>query len=553
MKTVIFGFDGLDFRYLDRFESSLPNIRALRDRGVEAPLESTHPPWTGSAWPSMYTGTDPSYHGVYSFFSHGGYPDDGSLVSRTDVRQPALWDYLTSEGARSVVMNVPVTHPAEPINGVLIPGYLAGKDEPGHPAGVRDDLSDELDEEYTIYSANELSDDADRKFEGYLELIDKRRRAAVSLLEREEWELALIQVQKTDAVFHNFDAEDRFRAIYEAADRLVGDVLETTGEDVNVILCSDHGIGPVTGYSIHINEILREHDFLVTTDEGDRLSIRDEKASLLADGDDPLGDKPEPDSSGATTGRSAVLERTLHAGRRAASRFGLEPADIYTAAERIGLESALMRFLPDTLQTVANEDIDWLASKAYCPDGTRMGVRINLAGREPDGVVSPSEYEAVRSDLIDLLSGLETPDGEPAFDFVCRREDLFDGPYIEHAPDICFLPAGMNHSVSGGLYGRTFVSLETYSHKPDGVFVGAGPGLSDHSPDRLSLTDVAPIAMGLLGRPVPTTMTGSVPDGLLVDETQRADYGDVPYGDVSIEQSTEDSEVTDRLEDLGYL
>ena len=91
-RTLVIGFDALDFRYLDAFTDSLPNFSALRSRGVEAPLTSTFPPWTGSAWPSMYTGTDPSHHGVYDFFRFSDGPENASLVSRKDVDTPAIWE-----------------------------------------------------------------------------------------------------------------------------------------------------------------------------------------------------------------------------------------------------------------------------------------------------------------------------------------------------------------------------------------------------------------------------------------------------------------------------
>ncbi len=541
MKTVVLGFDALDWRYLERFASSLPSFTALRERGVEAPLESTHPPWTGSAWPSMYTGTDPSHHGVYGFFDYDGYPDDGHLVSRADVQRPALWNYLSDDGASSIVLNVPVTHPAEPIEGVLVPGYLAAEDDPGHPEGIRDELSDELGETYTIYSRGEISDDPDEKFAGYLELIEQRRGAAVALLENHEWEFALLQVQKTDAVFHNFADERRFRAIYEAADRLLGDVLQAVDEETNVVVCSDHGIGRLDGYQIHVNEVLAEHGFVETTSEGDRLSLGSEKKSLLGTSED---DSDEP----------GTLERTLLAGQRVATGLGVEPSDVYAAAKRLGLESALVRLVPESMQRAAGETVDWRRSRAYCPDETRMGVRVNLEGREPDGVVSPSEYETVRDELVEILSALETPDGEPAFDYVCRRERLFGGPFLDDAPDVLFLPTDMDHTVSTALYGQRFVPVDAHDHKLDGVFVGAGPGF-EASADvgRLSLPDVAPIAMALLDRPVPSRMTGSVPDGLLAGPARRVDYGDIAYGTGVTEPTVDDGAVTERLEDLGYL
>ncbi len=544
MKTVVIGLDALDFRYLDRFADATPAITELREQGIEAELESTHPPWTGSAWPSMYTGTDPSHHGVFGFFRYDSYPDDATLVSRADVDQPALWNYLSSEGDRSIVLNVPVTHPVESIAGCLIPGYLAVETEPGYPEGIRDELTAAIGDEYRIYSTGETSADADRKFEGYLDLIEHRRRAAVELLDQKEWELAVLQVQKTDAVFHNFETDDAFRQIYEAADRFVGDVVQAVPDDTNIVLCSDHGIGPVTGYNIYLNEVLQQHGFVETTDGSTRPSIGTEKESLVGE------DTAEP---AAESSETSVIERPLRAGQQVASRFGIEPADVYTAAERVGLKSTLMRVTPDTVKSAVTESVDWRDSRAYCPDGTRMGIRVNLAGREPEGIVPESEYETVRDELISLLSSLETPDGESAFEFVCRREELYDGPFLERAPDICFLPTGMNHLVSSGLYGRQFVSVDTYNHKRNGVFVGCGPNFTDHVPDRLSLTDIAPLTMALLDRPVPSRMTGSVPEPLLSGSYRRAAYDDVSYGTSGAGQTDDDGEVTERLEDLGYL
>ncbi len=555
MKTIVFGFDALDFRYLDLFDGSVPNISRLRDQGTEASLRSTHPPWTGSAWPSMYTGADPSHHGVYGFFTYDGYPDEGTHVSRSNVQQPALWNYLSKEGDRSIVMNVPVTHPAESLEGVLIPGYLATEDAVGYPEGVRDDVSDAIGEEYTIYSSAEMSTDLDAKFDGYLELIDQRRRAAVALLERHEWDLAILQVQKTDAVFHHFDEEHRFQAVYEAADRVVGDVLESLDEPVNVILCSDHGIGPVSGYQIHINDILRSNGFVETINDGGRSTPSVDKGALAET--DRAGATDEDGDGGEGDAAPSGLEKPLLFGRRLASRLGVEPVDVYAAAERVGLGSTLVDLAPDTLKaTAVQESVDWRRSKAYCAKGSRMGIRVNLAGREPNGVVPSSDYEAVRDELISLLSSLETPDGEPAFEFVCRREALYDGPYLERAPDVCFLPTDMNHTVSHALYGREFLPVEKHDHKPNGVFVGAGPGFSGDqsiSQSQLSLTDIAPITMGLLGHSVPERMTGTVPDGLLAEQHDRADYGTVSYDTDRSEPRVNDEKVTERLEDLGYL
>ncbi|MFC6798826.1 alkaline phosphatase family protein [Haladaptatus sp. DYSN1] len=101
-KILVLGFDALDFEYLNRFSDELPNFASLRSKGVATPLASTMPPWTGSAWPSMYTGVDPSYHSVYDFFSHDARaPTESTLITRNDVRAPALWNYLTEKKTAS--------------------------------------------------------------------------------------------------------------------------------------------------------------------------------------------------------------------------------------------------------------------------------------------------------------------------------------------------------------------------------------------------------------------------------------------------------------------
>jgi predicted AlkP superfamily phosphohydrolase/phosphomutase len=65
---------------------------------------------------------------------------------------------------------------------------------------------------------------------------------------------------------------------------------------------------------------------------------------------------------------------------------------------------------------------------------------LNLEGREPDGVVPQSEYEAVRADLRDALEAWEGPDGRPVADRVVEREAVFRGDHDAIAPDLVVVP-----------------------------------------------------------------------------------------------------------------
>ena len=541
-RTLVLGFDALTFDYLDEFD--LPNFEALRSDGIEAPLRSTHPPWTASAWPSLYTGVDPSHHGVYDFFQHEDrYPDETTFVTRSDVHAPAIWNYLSARGVPSIILNMPVSNPADRMNGVLIPGYMGPEDAPGHPDGIREHLTETIGE-YRVYSHAETSADKDEKLAGYLELIDLRRRAATHLLANFDWEVAVIQVQKTDAVFHQFTERAAHHQVYEAADDFVGSVLDVVGEETNVVVCSDHGIGPVTGYRIYVNQILANHGFAETTDEGGRVGIGDEKRRLM--GRD--GTAVE-----ATTGSSSIA-RTINGIASVLDRAGASPADVYAVAQRLGVASQLVRLVPKSVRKglESRKHVDWRRSKAYCRSRNELGVRINVAGRDPHGIVSDEEYETVRDEIVALLSGLRTPDGEPAFEFVERREAVYDGPYSDEACDVLFMPREMNNAVELELTGRTFLPADTFDHKRNGVFVGRGPAFETGATiGELSITDVAPIVMALADCPIPERMN-ELPPGLLRARSSREAYPDVEFA-TGTDETPADDRMEERLADLGYL
>ncbi len=68
---------------------------------------------------------EPGKHGVYDFLSFDGY--HWNVVNATHVRERPIWELLGEHGIRSVVVNVPVTHPAREFDGALIPGMTAPK------------------------------------------------------------------------------------------------------------------------------------------------------------------------------------------------------------------------------------------------------------------------------------------------------------------------------------------------------------------------------------------------------------------------------------------
>ena len=543
-RTIVVGFDGLDFRYLDQYD--LPTFDALRADGVEAPLSSTFPPWTGSAWPSTYTGSTPDHHGAFSFFDFADRtPTDAPLLSRNEVRLPAIWDYLGDREARSIVLNVPVTHPADEIEGVLVPGYLAPEHEAGHPDGIRAEISDAIGREYRIYTEIETDGaDAD-KLDSYVDLVRSRGEAAGYLLDAYDWEFAFIQVQKTDAVFHDFEEDEAFKRVYRAADEVL-DTVRSAAPDANVIVCSDHGIGPIDGSQVAVNEVLRRAGFLESAPDGDLPSLGDKKTSFdEEDGAEQKGERKAPTSTSARA--AAAAESMLRA-------VGLTPDDAYAVTKQLGVDKTVRRLLPDEVLDSAKQGVDWPSSQAYCRIASELGVRISVEGRDPDGIVPPDRYDETREAIIDVLSDVKAGDGEPVFEWVKPREDVYDGPATDDACDVLFYPREMNHLVTARVGGRPVISADTFNHQQHGVFIAAGPAFANASPGSLaspiSLTSVAPTAIASLGLPVPDRMTGDVPAELALPST-RERYDDVRFATGAADE--DEGDVRDRLSDLGYL
>src|SRR5947209_2502310 len=129
MRTIILGVDGLTFRVLHPMieRGELPNFRKLAEEGCEAILQSKYPPLTPPAWISLSTGMKPAVHGVYDFWEYQEQSRDGTREARVQTHRKggkAIWNILSEYGKQVLVINVPMTYPPEPINGIMVSGYM---------------------------------------------------------------------------------------------------------------------------------------------------------------------------------------------------------------------------------------------------------------------------------------------------------------------------------------------------------------------------------------------------------------------------------------------
>jgi predicted AlkP superfamily phosphohydrolase/phosphomutase len=219
-QVFVLGLDGATLGLLNR--ETLPNIKALIDNGVSGELVS-RPAVTPIAWTSMVTGVNPGRHGIF------GFRKGQRLINSRDKKAKELWDYL-----RSIVINVPMTYPARPIDGVMITGMMTPTtDSDGfvYPESERAYLQKIG---YVIEPEIELSE------------IDKSLRIRVDLTKHYastyDWELFFHVFREFDSLQHFFWGQDL--QYYQIIDELVEE-LRHSFPTAFFMIVSDHGFTQV--------------------------------------------------------------------------------------------------------------------------------------------------------------------------------------------------------------------------------------------------------------------------------------------------------------------
>ncbi|MGM0605606.1 MAG: alkaline phosphatase family protein [Halobacteriota archaeon] len=535
MRVLVLGLDGVSASVVDPLVDAgvTPTIGTILNDGCTTPLESQLPPWTPSAWPSIYTGVNPGKHGVFDFLKFDGYEWD--VVNFSDVNEYTVWELLSIEGYSSVVLNAPVTHPPRAFDGAIVPGYTAPESPTCHPEGLFEELTAALGE-YRLYNKSSSSGATEReRIDGYDELASMRGEAFRYLADRFDPAFGFLQFQITDTVFHEFpDRTDAIETVFEAVDREIEKTLETVDPEY-VLLLSDHGIGPYESVEFRVNDYLREIGAIETVaGSGGMPSWSSISRKRLRRGEEG---KPEERSAG---------ERAL----AAAARAGVTSQRIGAVLRALRLEDLVLGIVPMDLVRAGTERVDFESSTAYMRSRTEMGVRLNVAGREPSGTVPGNRYDEVRASIMESLRRVRTPEDEPVFDDVLPREAVFSGPYLEDAPDILTVPASFDVYLSASLRNQRFGDpSEPWEHKLEGILSISGP---DVEPDAITETphifDIAPTILALFESQRSDRMDGRVlpitPDP---GETQYGQFEPAPR------TRTDDRSVENRLADLGYI
>ena len=411
---VIFGFDAGEPEFLRRWaeDGTLPTLKSIMQRGC----------WGLTTGPEMI-----SEHGMWVALTSGisrrdhGYYYHRQLVPGTYDLAPArgrnlgvepFWRRLSKEKSIAII-DVPDIAAPQPQAGIQLSEW-ATHNPYFPPSSFPSDLLKKVHrifgDQIRIEEELDSSYEDDRKiFSRLMERTRKKGELCLRLLEAERYDLVFVVFAESHTGGHQFwkyrsearadkdavptgELADPIRKIYQAIDSEMGKILKGLPADSHVFVLSSVGMKsqwPAGGL-------------------GEEFCRR-------------LGYQSAPQGSSGFRPQ-ALLRRTLPQ----------------------GIRDQLSRFLPRNTQDRLLSDkfhasTDWSRTRVFCiPSYYTSQFRVNLKGREPQGIVEPGdEYEQMLNELeADLKKLVDPATMKPAIKAIRRAQDLFGGGPPPVLPDL---------------------------------------------------------------------------------------------------------------------
>ena len=541
MKVLVIGLDGATMDLIEPWAAAghLPELARSMREGVTARFLSTPNMHSASAWTSILTGLNPGRHGLFVFSDRDFATNRQLFFKGGDREGRIISSRLARYGLSAGFLNVPMTYPAEcSERGFMVSGLDAPalNEKAFCPAELRRELFDRFpDYNFAPAGLGELmkAGRLDEAIKAWAKLIDTQLLAARYLIESRPVDLFMTVFTASDWAGHNLwrskvaDGKaksgvdsDSFLFIYQRLDRAIAELLSLAGEQTQVYIISDHGMGPHTGASYHLASWLEAKGYMTRNGKGRA------KASLMS------------------------------AGRRAAKRI-VPPALKERIKSRVS-DERIKRFQAEEKDSFYSS-IDWERTVAYSEPGRHV-ININLSGRNLQGKVAAAEYENVCHRIIKDLDDWTDDEGNKVVERVVRRDDVYAGPYVERASDLYVY---WNPQADLGLPPKEVQSRGFWwsgDHRPEGILVCKGPGIREAATlENASVYDFVPTVLHLAGLPVPEGL-----DGRVIEEACTAEFlashprkiEPVRANDARVQTDLDESEeqmVEEKLRSLGYL
>lgn len=509
MTVVVIALDAADQEIVTSLvaQGRMPTVGRLLDDGATALVDNPDSLFVGAVWPTFSTGLSPVRHRFASWerIDPGTY--DRRETSPTEMAGDWFWERISDADRRVAVIDVPHTWPRRPVDGIVISEYGCHDRHFGlqaHPP----ELVDELVGRYGPHPVSGLDTFADRQFcpddvvhrdgdlrtgdedgrvlADHLAGVDAKARLGADVLAQGGWDLFVTVFGESHNVGHQLwhvhdedhprhDPAVRARigdpvtTIYEALDGGIATVLAAAPPGAPVVLLLSHGMQAHHDGTHLIDPLLFRLQRALQVGPQGSLPARAAKTVLPR--------LPGPARRGAGAAAAAALRRRLDGARPAPERAHWG-TDTYAWP--------------------------WFLS----PNNTVVGgIRLNLVGREPRGVVQPGDVDRVVERLTsELLALVNVDTGGPVVLGVRR----FEGAYPDRTADDAFpdLLVDWNRdaaietiwSPTIGLLHEPYVLWRSGDHRNPGRVVISAAGLRPGAlGDRIDSRALAPTIAALCG------------------------------------------------------
>jgi predicted AlkP superfamily phosphohydrolase/phosphomutase len=479
----------------------LPALGSLMREGASGRLGTTADILHTSTWPTIFTGALPGEHGVYYPYQPVPGVQEPRHVRPGQYGRPPLWQVLDQANKACVVIDAPETFPLDGFRGVQVFEWSTWAwywKRMTQPRSLARELRRRFGRPPLRLEANRLGfalPDLPSLRSQLVASAAHKGALARWLMNARPWDFFAVTFCEPHAAGHylwpahmappsqalslSADREQalaRVRDVYVAVDRAIAGLLATCGDDVHVLAVSGDGVGPNHVAWHLLPEVLARTGFLARGTGA------------------PGSDGPMPPPSLLRRARSLVPARLR-----------------WTVASRLPLA------IRDRLGSPLTAGVAWPRTKAFCLPADLEGcIRLNLRGREPQGVVAPGrDYDMVCAAVADVLGGLINPaTGKPAVAALTRVADQFPGARSDYLPDLTVrwnTDAEIRelHSDRLGSVGGAGIDPRTGTHHPVAFVALRGPDVSANpvSSGR-HVVDIAPTVLTLLGVNPPSWMSG---------------------------------------------
>ena len=285
-KVLLIGWDAADWKVINPLMDAghMPTLEKLVNGGVIGNLATLDPPLSPMLWTSISTGKRPYKHGIHGFTE----PDPSGKGVRpsfiTSRKVKAVWNIFNQHNMKSHVVGWWPSHPAEPINGTMVSNFYQRASKPINepwpmaPGTVHPESQEEIFKSLRVHpaeltaahilpfipKASEIDQEKDKRLQTLSKILADAatvHNAATYIMENEEWDFMAVYHDAIDHFCHGFmkyhppqlpGIDDKKFELYKDVvisgykfhDMMLERMLELAGDDVTVMLISDHGFHP---------------------------------------------------------------------------------------------------------------------------------------------------------------------------------------------------------------------------------------------------------------------------------------------------------------------